>query len=143
MEQRPRLRTATRERTPVTAVFVAMPPTGTDLTGRIVLVKSSADRHHPPVAQRSTIVRREATASGPRLVLELEFPQMFERPAHRRTVVLDAPAVERLLASENNGRTRSKFPRNWTSPVPADDGPEPRAFSLSAGSVRALTGAEN
>jgi hypothetical protein len=55
-----------------------------------------------PNAPRGTIIRREATPAGPRLVIELEFSQMFTRPVHRRTLVLKAPATARLLASENN-----------------------------------------
>lgn len=87
-----------------------------DPVGRSVLVKSSLDRHHPPIARRGTVVRREATASGPRLFIELEFPQMFTQTVHRRTVVLDPPAVARLLASEHNGTYEITIPEELDEP---------------------------
>lgn len=74
------------------------------LHGRIVLVKSTQDRRNPPSAMRGTIeVRRHAPDDAPEVSLAIEFPQMFRRRAHHRTIVLDHGDLQRLLESEYNG----------------------------------------
>jgi hypothetical protein len=74
------------------------------LHGRIVLVKSARDHHYPETGMRGTIeVPNRDRDEPPRVQIALEFPQMFETPAHHRTIVLDPRAVDRLIASEYNG----------------------------------------
>ena len=74
-----------------------------DLNGRVVLVKSSRDTHNPPTGIRGWIEVRDEPGVTPEVRINLDFPQMFSSKAHHRTIVLDALALERLLASERNG----------------------------------------
>jgi hypothetical protein len=74
-----------------------------ELQGKIVLVKSTRDRRNPPTAMRGWIEVHENAGGPPDLSIAVEFPQMFSVPAHHRTIRLDRPAVDRLLASEYNG----------------------------------------
>ena len=74
-----------------------------DLNGRVVLVKSSRDRHIPPAGIRGWIEVHEEPGAMPEARISLEFPQMFKSRAHHRTIPLDPSALERLLASERNG----------------------------------------
>ena len=74
-----------------------------ELQGKIVLVKSTRDRRHPPTAMRGWIEVHENSGATPGVSIAVEFPQMFSVPAHHRTIALDQPALDRLLASERNG----------------------------------------
>jgi len=73
------------------------------LDGRVVLVKSARDHRNPPAGIRGWLEVREIAGSAPAVSIAVEFPQMFSRPAHRRTIPLDVAALERLLATERNG----------------------------------------
>ena len=75
------------------------------LDKKIVLVKSSRDRRNPPTALRGTIEVHDdpADRGTPLVQIALDFPQMFTTRAHHHTITLDAPAIERLVASERNG----------------------------------------
>lgn len=73
------------------------------LQGRIVLVKSTRDRRNPPTAMRGWVEVRDVPGAAPDVALVVEFPQMFQVPAHHRTIPLDAAAVARLMASNYNG----------------------------------------
>ena len=74
-----------------------------DLNGRIVLVKSSRDRHNPPTGIRGWIEVHGEPGAMPEVRICVEFPQMFQTRARHRTIPLDQEALERLLASERNG----------------------------------------
>ena len=74
-----------------------------ELHDRVVLVKSSRDRHTPPTGIRGCIDVHERRDERPEVRIEIDFPQMFSRPAHHRTITLDGAALARLLASERNG----------------------------------------
>ena len=74
-----------------------------ELNGRVVLVKSSRDRRNPATALRGSIEVREHPDAEPLVNIAVDFPQMFTRPAQRRTITLDEAALARLLASERNG----------------------------------------
>ena len=74
-----------------------------DLNGRVVLVKSSRDRRNPPAGLRGWIEVRQNAGVAPQVGIDVEFPQMFSTPAHRRMIPLDQAGLERLLASERNG----------------------------------------
>jgi hypothetical protein len=79
---------------------------GTDLKslhGKVVLVKSTRDIRNPPVAMRGTLDVREESEGGPMVTIEVDFPQMFTVPAHRRSLVLAEADIAHLLASEHNG----------------------------------------
>ncbi|HWA28180.1 MAG TPA: hypothetical protein VG734_21190 [Lacunisphaera sp.] len=75
----------------------------TQLNGRNVLVKSTADRRDPPIALRGTIEARPENAGGAAVRIVLEFPDMCNRAAHQRVIVLDDAGIEQLLASEHDG----------------------------------------
>ena len=81
-------------------------PTAKDvraLQGRNVLVTSSRDRRNPPAGLRGSIEVHEMPGAQPTVGIAVEFPQMFSRPAHHRTIPLDDAALARLLNSECNG----------------------------------------
>ena len=73
------------------------------LHGKIVLVRSTRDHHNPPTAMRGWIEVHETADAAPEVSISIEFPQMFTTRAHHRTIPLDRPALDRLLASEFNG----------------------------------------
>lgn len=74
------------------------------LQGKSVLVKSTRDRRNPPTAMRGWIeVREEQGGGSPRVIVAVEFPQMFTSRAHHREIPLDSAALERLLATEHDG----------------------------------------
>jgi hypothetical protein len=74
------------------------------LHGQSVLVKSSRDQHNPPIAVRGTIAVHESdAASRPEVKLIIDFPEMFYRPAHQRTLVLTDAEVARLKAAPVGG----------------------------------------
>ena len=73
------------------------------LSRAIVLVKSSRDRRNPPTAIRGTIRVYEANDGAATVKVELDYPQMFESPAHHRVITLTDAQVDELLSSENDG----------------------------------------
>lgn len=73
------------------------------LQGRVVLVRSTRDRRNPPTAMRGWVEVRDGAGAAPEVAVVVEFPQMFQTPAHHRTIPLDAAALGRLLASNPNG----------------------------------------
>lgn len=75
------------------------------LHDKIVLIKSASDHHEPPTAVRGTIiVKDDANDCPPEVKLIWEVPDMFNTPAHRRTLILrDDESIRRLLASERDG----------------------------------------
>lgn len=75
------------------------------LDGKNVLVRSASDEHNPPVGVRGWIrVVDTGEASGAAKVeIVLEFPDMFDEPAHQRIIILREDGIDRLLASEKNG----------------------------------------
>lgn len=74
------------------------------LDGKVVLVCSAQDHRNPPTGRRGTLHVREAAAPGETGVdVEVEFPQMFQTCAHRRTVTLSEDQLAELLASEHYG----------------------------------------
>ena len=91
----------------------------TQLHGQNVLVKSTVDRHDPPVALRGTIDARASAGGQPAVKIVLEYPDMTNTAAHRGVIVLDAAGVDRLAASEHDGVFE------YTIDRPLDEGPEP------------------
>lgn len=86
--------------------FSTTNPTPTDLhelNGRSVLVKSSHDHRNPPTAMRGWLEISESGTTPHAASIVVEFPQMFCSSAHHRTLLLDEPALARLLASERDG----------------------------------------
>jgi hypothetical protein len=74
------------------------------LSRAIVLVKSSRDRRNPPTALRGTIQVYEANDGVAASVkVEIDYPQMFESPAHHRVITLNDGQVDELIASERDG----------------------------------------
>ena len=73
------------------------------LHGRLVLLKSSHDRHNPPTGMRGTIEVRESPGAGPQVTLVIDYPQMFTTQARRRTLALNEAQVSELLRSETTG----------------------------------------
>jgi hypothetical protein len=74
------------------------------LSRAIVLVKSSRDRRNPPTALRGTIQVYESNDGAAATVkVELDYPQMFESPAHHRLITLNAAQVDELISSEHDG----------------------------------------
>lgn len=74
------------------------------LSRAIVLVKSSRDHRNPPTAMRGTLQVYEANDGEAAVVkVELDYPQMFDSPAHHRIIVLKDEEVDELLASERDG----------------------------------------
>jgi hypothetical protein len=74
------------------------------LSRALVLVKSSRDRRSPPTALRGTIQVYESNDGAAATVkVELDYPQMFESPAHHRLITLNAAQVDQLLSSEHDG----------------------------------------
>ncbi len=79
---------------------------GTDLKalqGRVVLVKSTRDIRNPPVALRGMLEVHEEPSGASTVSIEVDFPQMFSVPAHRRSLVLSEEDLARLIASERRG----------------------------------------
>ncbi len=75
-----------------------------ELEGKNVLVRSSSDTHNPPIGVRGVIHVAETGEHEPAKVeIVLEFPDMFNAPAHERIIVLREDGIDRLLASETNG----------------------------------------
>jgi hypothetical protein len=73
------------------------------LNGRVVLVKTSRDHRNPPTGIRGWLEVRDSASGEPEVCVAVEFPQMFSRRAHRKTISLDRAALGRLLESERNG----------------------------------------
>ncbi len=75
-----------------------------DLEGKTVLVRTTADAHNPPIGVRGIIHVVETGSHDPaKIEIVLEFPDMFNEPAHERIIVLREDGIDRLLASERNG----------------------------------------
>ena len=74
-----------------------------ELNGRVVLVKTSQDHRNPPTGIRGWLEVHDSARGEPEVCIAIEFPQMFSRPAHRKTISLDPAALARLLESERNG----------------------------------------
>ena len=75
------------------------------LERQTVLVRSAADGHNPPVGRRGWIHVVDTGESGrePKVELIVEYPDMFNEPAHERIFVLRDDELATLLASERNG----------------------------------------
>lgn len=74
------------------------------LEGKTVLVRSAGDTHNPPVAVRGSIHVVDTGETGDAKVeVVLEFPDMFNEPAHQRIIVLREDGIDHLLSSERNG----------------------------------------
>jgi hypothetical protein len=73
------------------------------LNGRVVLVRSARDHRNPPAGIRGWIEVQERPDGAPEVRIAVEFPQMFSTAAHHRTFTLSQEAVERLMASDQNG----------------------------------------
>ncbi len=73
------------------------------LHGRIVLVKSSADRRDPPTALRGTIKVVSGSDARSRVFVEVGLPDMFTAPARRREFELTEAQVAELLEQEQLG----------------------------------------
>jgi hypothetical protein len=91
----------------------------TQLNGQSVLVKSTTDRHDPPVALRGTIDARSGPTGEPEVKIVLEYPDMFNRAAHRGVIDVAEEDAERLLAQGREGVCE------YTIEGPLDPGPEP------------------
>lgn len=91
----------------------------TQLNGQSVLVKSSADHSDPPVALRGTIDARPGPAGEPEVKIVLEYPDMFNRAAHRGVIDVSESDAERLLAQGRDGVCE------YTIEGPLDPGPDP------------------
>lgn len=83
-----------------------------NLNGKSVLVRSTSDEHNPPVGVRGTIHVVDTGELGEALKVEilLEFPDMFNEPAHERVIILREDGIDRLLASEVNGAFQLTIP---------------------------------
>jgi hypothetical protein len=74
------------------------------LSGAIVLIRSSRDKRVPPTAMRGTIeIHTQEDGVTPAVMLALDYPQMFNAPAHHRTIALSDRQVDVLIASERDG----------------------------------------
>ncbi len=72
--------------------------------GATVLVKSIRDHSNPPTAMRGTVVLKGAGApGGSGVAVALEYPDMFNTPAHHRTIELTRAQAELLAGSEREG----------------------------------------
>ena len=91
----------------------------THLNGQSVLVKSSVDRHDPPVALRGTIEARADPAGAPVVNIVLEYPDMANTASRRGVIALDSAGIDRLRAGEHDGVFE------YTIDRPLDPGPEP------------------
>jgi hypothetical protein len=66
------------------------------LSGAIVLIRSSRDKRVPPTAMRGTIeIHTQEDGVTP--------AEMFNAPAHHRTIALSDRQVDVLIASERDG----------------------------------------
>lgn len=83
-----------------------------NLDGKSVLVRSAADEHNPPVGVRGWIhvVDTGEVSGEPKVEMVLEFPDMFNQPAHERIIILREDGIDRLLASERNGAFEFTIP---------------------------------
>lgn len=73
------------------------------ISGRIVLVRSSRDHRNPPTAMRGWMEIPSDPSPGHIASIVVEFPQMFASRAHHRTFPLGEDGLSRLLASERDG----------------------------------------
>jgi hypothetical protein len=74
------------------------------LHGQSVLVKYSRDPHNPPIGKRGTIEVHEGREGGrPEVKVVIDFPEMFYKPAHQRTLVLTDAEVARLKPAHVGG----------------------------------------
>ncbi len=74
------------------------------LSRAIVLVKSKRDHRNPPTALRGTLEVYDSNDEVSAVVkVQLEYPQMFNTPAHHRTITLTPEEVDELLRSESDG----------------------------------------
>jgi hypothetical protein len=87
-----------------TAAFITMHPAELKrLEGQSVLVRSSLDTHNPPVGARGWIHVSDTNTPEPRVELVIEYPDMFNEPAHERIIELSRAQLDQLLASERTG----------------------------------------
>lgn len=75
------------------------------LDGKSVLVRSATDEHNPPVGVRGWLhVAASPTPGEPaRVEVVLEFPDMYNEPAHERVIPMDDSDVQRLLELQGEG----------------------------------------
>lgn len=83
-----------------------------NLNGKSVLVRSTSDEKNPPVGVRGWIhvVNTGETEGEAKVEIILEFPDMFNEPAHERVIILRDDGIDRLLASEVNGAFQLTIP---------------------------------
>ena len=93
-----------------------------NLDGQTVLVKTTTDTHNPPVGVRGSIRIVDTPAAGvARVELVLQFPDMYNEPAHQRVFALTDKQVEELVACSCNGAYEFTLdtPLDWPSANPA------------------------
>ena len=74
------------------------------LSGAIVLVKSTRDHRNPPTALRGTIeVYETIPGHMAEVKIALDYPQMFNTPAHHRAIELTPAQVAELVRSRRDG----------------------------------------
>ena len=82
-----------------------------NLNGKSVLVRSTSDEKNPPVGVRGWIhVVNTGETGEAKVEIILEFPDMFNEPAHERVIILREDGIDRLLASEVNGAFQLTIP---------------------------------
>ena len=84
----------------IIAPFNMTPQSLAHLHGESVLVKSTQDRHDPPIALRGLLDTR--TSPGVVKVV-LQYPDMCLAPAHQGIINLDARTVDLLLEEGHEG----------------------------------------
>jgi hypothetical protein len=98
----------------------------TQLNGQSVLVKSTADRHDPPVALRGTIDAHTGPQGEAEVKIVLEYPDMNNTAARRGVIAVGEQDAERLLAQGRDGVCE------YTIDSPIEPGPDlagPQAVS--------------
>lgn len=91
----------------------------TQLNGQSVLVKSTADRHDPPVALRGTIDAHAGPHGEAEVKIVLEYPDMNNAAARRGVIAVGEQDAERLLAQGRDGVCE------YTIDGPIEPGSEP------------------
>ncbi len=73
------------------------------LDGKSILVSSELDRHNPAAGVRGTLrVVGDATRAC-KVEVEVTYPDMFNRAAHDRVLVLTSEQIDQLLTREFRG----------------------------------------
>jgi hypothetical protein len=88
----------------------------TALHGKTILIKSTADAgRNPQVGLRGTlrVVPRHDDPHQQQVEIDFTFPDMFQRKAGEKALVLDEAEVRRLIASRDD-------PLEWTIDEPLE-----------------------